>query len=293
MEGEKVISGVLTEGFGGYLDTMKQWYTEGLINPNFTSFAFYPDTPGSVENNECLLYSTILSAFTGNNYFKNHMITNAEVNLQPVVPPALNQGDEPIQWSERITAKDLMYITTSCEDPVLAAKWLDFQYSQQGELLNWYGIEGETYEFDEEGLPQYTDIVLNPGEGASPQTVLQGYSLCWGDSWLGKHNISASHKISTAAAGGTNQELEAVAVWSTPEVNVALPNRSITLTDEESDAITSDLTACTTMIQEYMINYIIGEDITPVEEFQESLLQYGFQKVIDTYQAAYDRYLAR
>ena len=47
------------------------------------------------------------------------------------------------------------------------------------------------------------------------------------------------------------------------------------------------------MIQEYMINYIIGEDITPVEEFQESLLQYGFQKVIDTYQAAYDRYLAR
>ena len=81
--------------------------------------------------------------------------------LQPIVAPLLNSGDTPIQSASRIIAKDPIYITTACKNPELAAKWLDFQYSEQGQLLNWYGIEGETYTLDADGKPQFTDMVLN------------------------------------------------------------------------------------------------------------------------------------
>ena len=47
------------------------------------------------------------------------------------------------------------------------------------------------------------------------------------------------------------------------------------------------------MIDEYIINYILGVDTTSFEEFKETLISYGYQNVIDAYQAAYDRYIAR
>ncbi|MBP1555652.1 MAG: extracellular solute-binding protein, partial [Oscillospiraceae bacterium] len=222
----KVTSGILTEGYHQYLDTMRQWYAEGLIDPNFTSFNFYLDTPNSVENNQHVLYSLILSAFTGNNYYKMHMVTNENEFLQPIVAPALKEGDAPVQCGERIIAKDSIFITTSCKNPVLAAKWLDFQYTKEGELLNWYGIENETYTIDENGIPQFTDMVLHHENQIPPAEVLERYALNWGNSWLGKHNTVASEKVATAAAGGMNQQSAAVEIWSSPAVNLSTPTRS-------------------------------------------------------------------
>lgn len=293
LEGDKVVSGVLEDGFGEYLDTMRQWYAEGLINPNFTSFHFFLDTPASVDKNEALLYSLILSAFTGNNYYRMHRVTNEAEFLQPIAAPAQHENDVPRQAGERIIAKDSIIISSSAKNPQLAAQWLDFLYSREGELLNWYGIEGVTYVLDENGEPQFTDFVLNSPDKTPPNAILQRYALNWGESWLGKHNTKASERVSTAAAGGHNQQLEAVAIWSAPELNVAPPTRSWSLTEDEGYEVNSKLTAIVTLINEYTINYIIGEDDTPFDEFRQQLIQFGYQDIINIYQTVYDRYLAR
>lgn len=288
MDGDTVVGTALLDTFPEYLETMRQWYSEGLIDPNFTSFNYYVDTPGSVENNQHFLYSTVLSAFTGSNYFHNRMTTNEAAYLQPVNAPVAEDGTS-YQNGSRAVAGDLMFISTSCEDPVLAAKWLDFQYSKEGELLNWYGIEGETYELDESGEPVLTDEVLSQ---EVPADYLQQYALNRGQCWLGKNNWEAAAKLNEALTGST-QQMDAVEVWSSPEVNLTVPERGWSLTDEEGDVTNTEGTAVTTLIQEYIINYIIGADNTPYEEFKESLISYGYQNVIDAYQAAYDRYLAR
>ena len=291
VENDKVVCGPAKDSWKGYLDTMKQWYSEGLINPNFTTFHFYLDTPASVQNNETLLYSMVLSAFTGNNYANFHMIDNPDAFLQPIVAPALNPGDEPMQYGDRKIGKEGVFISATCENPELAAKWLDFQYSKQGEYLNWYGIEDVTYVLDENGEPQFTDFVLNNAEGMPPKDFLQRYALNEGESFLGKHDISASWKISAAQTEGPNYQLEAVSIWSSPEKNVYLTN-SLTLTPEES-AINSKFTDVQTMIDEYTIGYITGQNVKPFEEYVQDLYAYGLQDVLDVYQAAYDRYLAR
>lgn len=288
MDGDTVVGIALQDGFGEYLETMKQWYAEGLIDPNFTSFNYYVDTPNSVENNQHFLYSTVLSGFSGGNYFSNRMVTNEEAFLQPVNAPAAEDGST-YQFGSRAVAGDLVFISTSCEDPVLAAKWLDFQYSKEGELLNWYGIEGETYELDEEGYPQFTETVLSQ---EAPSNYLQNYALNQGQCWLGKNNWQMTAKLNEAITG-SNQQMESVEIWSEPEVNLAPPTRGWTLTDDEGDVTNNEGTACTTMIDEYIINYILGVDTTSFEEFKETLLSYGYQNVIDAYQAAYDRYIAR
>lgn len=293
LEGDTVVGSALKEGFGQYLDTMRQWYSEGLIDPNFTSFNYYVDTPSSVENNEKLLYSSVLSAFTGSNYSNMHMISNESAFLQPITAPVLNEGDEPVQCGDRAYAGDTIFISSSCEDPVLAAKWLDFQFSKEGELLSWYGIEGETYELDDDGYPQYTDTVLNNSEGLSPADYLQKFCRNMGNCWLGKNNWEANMKLTTATSGGNNQQAEAVEIWSAPATNLAYPTRLVTPTAEETELISVKSTSVNTLAQEYMINYIMGTDDTPVEEIQQQLLDIGYQDVIDAYQAAYDRYKAR
>lgn len=292
MDGDTVTSGLLDDGFGEYLETMRQWYSEGLIDPNFTAFNYYLDTAGSVENNAQFLYSMVVSAFTGQNYLANRMVTNEEAYLQPVTAPVLNEGDEPIQCSERITAKDMFFISTSCEDPVTAAKWIDFLYSEEGERLNWYGVEGESYELDENGDPQFTETILSP-ESGTPQDTLKEYALSQNGCWIGKHNVTSGQKLTTAMAGGVNQGLIAEELWSAPEVNLTVPIRSLTLTEDEGDETTTILTSINTMVEEYMVNYIIGADSTSYEDFRNSLIEFGYQDAIDIYQAAYDRFLAR
>ena len=290
LEDDKVVYAAALDGYGKYLETMRQWYAEGLIDPNFTSFIFYPMTPSAVETNQNLLFSRTLSMFTGSQYKKMGMVNNEEEFLQPIAAPVLNEGDtQKYQWGSRIIAKDAIYITTSCKNPELAAKWMDFQYTEIGERLNWYGIEGETYMIGEDGTPHYTDKVLND---VAPKDVLQKYALNLGDCWLGKHNVSANWKLSEGLAGGQNQELEAVRIWSEPPVNLYLTS-SISLTEEEGNETNSTITALTTMVQEYSINYILGEETKSFEEFKDDLYTFGLQKVLDVYQAAYDRYLAR
>lgn len=291
-ESQTVIGSAAQEGFAGYLETMKQWYSEGLIDPNFTSFNYYLDTPASVENNEKLLYSTLISGFAGQNYLSMKMITNEDAYLQPVVAPVLEEGDEPIQCGDRVVAGDMIFISTGCEDPVLAAKWLDFLYSEDGERLLWYGIEGETYELDENGEPQLLDTVVDNPDGLSAGDYLQKYALNRGNCWIGKNNWQAGAKLNELTSGN-NTQMEAVETWSTPETNIAYPTRGVTLTEEESDLITVNSTSLNTLIQEYMVNYIMGNDSTAPEDFQATLNDYGYQEVIDAYQAAYDRYMAR
>ena len=287
-ENGKVLGAALQDGFGQYLETMRKWYAEGLIDPNFTSFNFYLDTPNSVENNKQLLYTHILSAFTGNNYATYHMVNNQDEFLQPIVAPAADGGETYMDYSP-LEGKDQMFITTSCKNPELAAKWLDFFFTKEGELLNWYGIEGTTYTMDADGIPQFTDMVLNDPNHTPPATILEKYALGWGNCWIGKHNTVASEKVATAAAGGMNQQAAAVEIWTSGVKNIGLPS-GYTLTEEESDKVSTKQTAVQTLIEEYMVNYIIGNDDTSFEDFKTKLVQFGYQEIIDTYQAAIDRF---
>ena len=287
LEGTKIVGSALEDGFGEYLDTMRAWYSEGLIDPNFTSFNYYLTTPGAVEANQHLLYSFVLSSFTGNNYFQYHMCNNEPEYLQPIVSPAVKSGDKPVQSGGRVEAKDTIFISSQCKDPQLAAMWIDFAYSKQGELLNWYGVEGTTYTLDSDGKPQFTEFVLKNETPVSD--LLQKYALNWGNAWFGKHNTMASVK---ANPGSSDQAASAVSTWSSPEKNINVP-QGLTLTEEESDSITSKFTAVKTLIQEHVINYIIGTDNTSFEDFKAQLVQFGYQDVIDTYQKALDRYNAR
>ncbi len=291
VDGDTVVYAPMLQGFGDYLETMRQWYSEGLIDPNFTSWDIMANA-NYVQDNKVLLYSTWVSAVCAHGLLNFGQITNEEAYLQALGQPVLNEGDKPIQCFRRVIAKDPIYITTSCKNPELAAKWLDYQYSDEGCFLNWYGTEGESWTYGADGTPQFTELITNNPDGLPMTEVLQYYALNQGQCWLGKHDVEAGWKISTIQGGGNNLQLEAVDIWSEPETNIYL-TESLELTDEEAVKVTQLQTALTTMVEEYMVNYILGNTNQSYTDFRSELEGYGTAELTQIYQDAYDRYLTR
>ena len=294
VDGENVQYAPSMDGFGEYLETMRQWYQEGLIDPNFTQgSAIITGNYSNIQDNQTMLFDIWFGFMCGTYLYDNGYITNENTVMQAVGLPVLNEGDTPIKCSNVPAAKQEIYISATCEDPVLAARWLDYQYSYEGMLLSYYGIEGVTYEFDNDGVPQYTDYVFSEENGLTASQILQSYTLnAGGGSWFCYQNLAAGDKVSVRTSStGTTPTAESKPIWNEPTVNIALP--SVTLTSDESDIIATYMTAIETLVQEHMVGYIIGSDSTPHEEFVESLYSYGLQECIDAYQAAYERYLAR
>ena len=293
LDGDSVVSAAMQDGFGQYLEEMRKWYEEGLIDPNFTSGT--PMTTmdfSSIENGSTLLYDSWNAFVAGDRLYAIGNTTNPDVYMQPITNPVLQEGDQPVQSFRRVIAKDPIYITTACEVPELAAQWLDYWWSDEGTYLSWYGIEGESYEIGEDGTPQYTDTILHNEEGLSPQDALYQYAFNSG-SWLGKHDITATWKLSdTGEEGATNIQQYAQDIWSAPETNIHI-TESLAFTDAEGVELSSLQTAVNTMIEEYMVNYITGNSNTSFDEFRENLKTYGVERICEIYQSAYDRYLAR
>lgn len=70
------------------------------------------------------------------------------------------------------------FITKNNQYPAETVKWIDWFYSPEGIEHYFMGVEGETYEFDSEGKPQFTDFVSNNPDGLNMEEALGSY-VCW------------------------------------------------------------------------------------------------------------------
>ena len=68
----------------------------------------------------------------------------------------------------------------------------------------------------------------------------------------------------------------------------------VSLTTEESESISSRYTDINTLVQEFTSKVIIGEEsLDNWDSFVANIKSMGIDEIVATYQAAYDRYLAR
>jgi putative aldouronate transport system substrate-binding protein len=279
--------------FGVYMEEMRKWYAEGLIDPNFATFNFFMDLPASVEANSAFLYSTLTSANTGHGLYSTGKISNPDAYLQAYVAQAATD-DGLAKMDELQVTKCPGFISTSCKNPELAAKWLDYLYTDEAAVLLWYGIQGETFEYDANGHPQYTDAVINNVDGLPGSDYIQKIALCnnYAACWVGKANNEAGVKLTATLGGGDDAQAQSVAIWSEPEYNIALP-AGVSLTDEEGYIVNQFYTDIQTLTNEYVIKYITGVSDESFDSFVDKAYSYHLQEVIDCYQAAYERFVNR
>ena len=290
LDGTTVKYGPAEPGYRQYVETMRDWYAEGLIDPNF------PTNDGAlVADNAYMATGKSGAGCSAWGYSNNLLKTDYGMTdvenfwLEGVPNPVLNEGDTPQTGSTMCGyIKEAMAITSNCKNPELAARWLDYFYTKEGMLLNAYGIEGETYELLPDGTPQYTELVTNNPDGYGMSDAFKIYTL--DNSSFGLYSWSRYFHTGREAY---TRSMDCQYVWNKAKTDMVIPS-AVSMTEEEINAYNTTYTAIQTLVNEKTVKYIMGtEDMSTYDEFVQSLYEYGIEDCITYKQAAYDRYLAR
>ena len=281
--------GLTNPNFRTYVELMKKWYDEGLIDPDFVSresagYIPNPDGPRLASGDNALFscyYQCVL------NYYKDLGLVDGDWNFAPIQNLSQQKG---VKNSIGMNINDfptagICAIHTTCEDPVLAARFLNFFYTEEGELLANYGFEGVTFEYNDKGEPELMDWLMFPDTGVTSWNMWIANLIGNGPllyHWSRSSAEDDKLSVCDAAWGGD---------LPNGQYSAAMP-MSLTYTPEESDVMSRLGNDIMTYVQEQIPRFIMG--IRPISEWDDfvSALQddMGLDKVTEIVNASLTRY---
>ena len=275
--------GELEPGYKEFVETFRKWYAEGLIDKNIATIdSKILDTNMLNDKSGASLGNT--GGGIGK-WMKAMEVTNPDYKLVAAPYPTLRKGDIQKfgQWDLPFQASGAASISTQCKDVELAARLLDYGYSDEGRLLCNFGISGVSYNM-KDGYPQYTDLILNNKDGKSMSEMVGIYCRPNGN---GPYIQDPRFMEQFAALP---EQKESLIIWSnTDALSTNLP--MITLTLEESNEggkIKNDLE---TYSNEMLLKFIMGvEPLEKFDDFVAQLKKIGAERYIELNQNALDRY---
>lgn len=282
LDNGKVKFGPIEPDFKEYLATMNQWYNEGLIAPEFSTYSG-KEHDALITTNQAGAWLSGLGAGMG---VYITALGGDDSKISGIKFPVTRKGDQP-----KYTAADNypfiglgIAITSNCKDVDAACKWLDYHYSEEGgRLLNW-GIEGVSYELDENGEPRFTDAVLKDPEGLSVDVALGKYAMV---SQL--EAFAKDDKVEAIRMWNYPAQEEASRIWNDTDFSFRYPP-TVSLTPEESAELAGILSDITTYRDENVIRFILGtEPLDNYDKFADTIRGMNIDRAIEIKQAAYDR----
>ena len=273
--------GPIEPGFKDFLVTMNKWFKEGLLDKNVATVT---DTGALIMNER----SGATFGFVGGGigtFLENMQKTNPEFNVVGAPYPVLKKGERPMigQKENRYGSAPSTAITTSCKNPELAARFLDYGYSEKGSMIFNFGIEGESYEFAD-GKPVFTKKITNDPEGRTIDAMIAQYSL------VGSSGIFSQRLDAVNLTRPFEQQQKAVETWSDTDADKHIIP-PIIFTQEENNNMGNSISEIETYVSSMVMKFITGvESIDKYDEFVAQIKKFNIDKVLETYQAAIERY---
>lgn len=281
----KIAYGPILPGYKDYLQTMHEWYEEGLIDKEFASTDAKMKTAKITASNA--------GVFQGNTAdFEKYMRLLQEENpdvqfagMPYLVGPAgkdyaTDENRVRLVWGQGIG------VTTSCKNVPAVLKFLDYGYSPEGYEYYGWGIEGESYT-KENGEYQLTEVITNDPDKLPTTSAIVRFAF-------GNNGFAKLHNIDFWRATELNNQpsRDANEMWFGADNTLLLP--LLNLTDEESDQLASIMNEVDTYNDEMFVKFIIGsEPIENFDRFVETIKAMGIEEATAIEQAAYDRYATK
>lgn len=260
----KVEFSAVNDGFRAYLEQMALWYKDGLIDPDYITnggMGFFP-VNARISTGESGA-SMMMYTWAGE-YLSNVGMAPAGANFTLPIIPKLNKGDDlfvNMKTYENVTGPGAA-ITTACDTPEYAVRFMDYFYSEEGMITANYGVEGETFTYVD-GKPVHTDLIAKNPDGMTTtnaqvrylihngfmvfildreEDVQSATALEYRENWggIGKYNITANLTYSAEEGQERSAILQDINTRVDEYVNKAITG-NIQITDETWNAFLSDL----------------------------------------------------
>ena len=278
----KVQFSPFAENFRPMLETFHKWYAEGLVMEDFYSMHDMSDTQAKEYNGVTATWVCYANAV---NVFKNNTtIEGAEAVAIP--NPVMNKGDRiHIATSDSLVGNDCGAISTQCEYPELATQWLDFWYSPKGSELVNYGVEGVSFEYNDAGEPEFTDVVLNNEYGLTTEAIQALY--------LG-YNFAGLFDPTVMLATYDQGQLDAMDVWTSNIDSDWNYPMGASLTAQESEEYNGYYSDISTYLSTEAVGFVTGaRDLATFDDFVETLKSMGAERCLEIRQQSLDRYYSK
>lgn len=284
-----VYFGPAMEGYRNYIEEMAKWYDEGLIATDFTS-----DTnsigSGTVASDK--ITRDQVGIFYGSatqyvNYFES--ATDPEFDLVAVGAPVLKKGQTTHTRGLSSKVAPALSLSTSIPDDLIetAVRWGDWWYTDTGYITSNWGIEGETFNYNTDGEPVYTDLVMNNQDMSLDAAIIM-YTM----SEMGDHFKSDGRRIYQYY---TEEAMSYKKLWSEGDDNAYVIPTDISMTVEETENLSNYTSEINTYVSEMTLKFITGNASIKDEwdSYMEFLENSSLDEACAVYEIAYARYLER
>jgi len=275
--------GLIQPEYKEYLTMLNKWYSEGLIWSDFYTQS----------TDRLMDFAPILTGRTG--YWHGgvqdmstlaRQATDPNFKLGGLTEVSLDGSQSHLGEEPTMLDQNSWAITTACEDPVSVCKYVDYLYSDEGVLLANYGVEGETFEYDENGKPYLTEMVTNNPE--YEYRIALNIFTCDRQTPV-PYVIDQTKSLADYSA----EQLQAMEAWElNSDYAYNLPSRGMNYTLEESNEMSLITTDLETYVEENIVLFILGDK--PLDEFDEFVDQVkamNIDRCVEITQESYDRYL--
>jgi putative aldouronate transport system substrate-binding protein len=281
------------QAFTDFVTTMNKWYSEGLIDPDFSSQDWAARS--TKMTTEASGFSYLLPQFysswrdaivaanpegSGDAYF---------IGLEPLIGPAGKKFNTNGFNSWAATGEDNT-LTTAAEkngNVEIILKVIDYLYSEDGSVLNSWGVEGVSFYVDENGKKQWSEAVTNDPDFNFGDAVFK-YAIPTQGGWpkLMSYEAWLSQETRDPDAAKAHE------AYKKGDPTLSMP--AIRLTQEESEAYNQIMVDAVTLIDENFANFITGvRPLSDIPGVLKQLEDMGVRDALTIYQGAYDRYMSK
>lgn len=276
-----VFYGPLKDGYYEYVSLMAQWYSEGLIYPDFS-------TAVDEQNPDSELYSTGTVGLFGCSYraYSSLLSQYPELGFAPARNPLCENGDDVHIGASASSNSIAVVMSTDCSNSELCAKLVDWMFTDEAVFHASYGFENEAYTLNSEGEPVFTELITNNPDHEATE-ALAAYSLnylVWYTDPSIEQSLQGDAYLTSTEIWGTNNGSD----WNLPA--------TVTMSEEESSTFSDTYADIETYVAETVLKWIVGQE--PLTEdaynaFCSTIESMGIQTCIEAKQTAYDRYCQR
>lgn len=282
-EDGKVKYGRIEPGYKSFMQEIKLWLDEGLLDPNFATIDYE-----SVGNKICGDRSGAAFGWLGGQmgtWTTQARKTNPNFELVGIPFPTMKKGD-PICFTAKedaVISQGSAAISAKSQRKEIAAKFLDYMYGDAGHMLANFGLEGETYRMENDA-PLYTDKILKNSDGLSVGQALSLYTRATapGPYVQDSRYISQYHQLP--------EQLAAQRIWKNTEADqYRLPKLMPTV--EEAAEYTEKLNNITAFSQEMFLKFVYGqESLENFDNYVSVIQDMGIEDILQSQQDALVRY---
>ena len=282
-DGEVCYAG-LEQDYYDFLTLMAKWYADGLIDPDFLSRTTTTDPDnGLISSGDAGVWTANALMFD----MYGDMVDDPDFAITGTAYPKQSADSPMMYYNEDKVTGNGYTVSTACHDVDTCLRWINYWYSKDGTFLANYGLEGVSFEYDENGDPHLNETILQSPMGL-PSSLTSAIYITGGGPYVNDCTKTQYYfgELQRAALETWDRSDETFCSEGYPE--------AAGLTTEESEEYSSIMGDIETYMEETVTSVLVGNTpVSALEEMTEKLETMNIQDAIALKQAAYDRYQAK